>query len=111
MKIRRLNLRPFNCIAVERRQQISEFFNKFYAPLSCWLAPHRQLQSGPTLGATPHSGAAKQAPTQSVQFHFVQQSQFPLQQDTEVVSPNGQLTNRLGRPEFFATQSFDPKLA
>src|SRR5215470_7953580 len=111
MKAAYSNLGKFNCIAVERGQQTLELFNDFQPPLTMFFSADRQSQGGFAAGTTPNSRTAKQAPTQSLQLHFFQQSQLPLQQHAQIIGPNRKLAGSLRRPKLFAAQTFNSELA
>src|SRR5262249_34391856 len=106
-----LSCPEFNCIAVERWQPTFQLFDQFHPPLALLLILNSQLERGLALRSAPNGGPAEEAPAQGLQLHFLQQPQFALQQYAEVVSPNRQLTHRLGGRKLLAAKSFETELA
>ena len=87
-----------------------EFFEDLHPPTPGFLAADGEFEGGFATGAAPHGGAREEPPAQGAQFAAFELAESPLEQCAEVVGGDGQVVQRLGRPEATAAQTPDAKL-
>ena len=94
-----LNFCPFNCIAVQREQQIAQFFRHFDPPLAFFLAVNCQLERRLALRPAPYSPARQNKRQRRVCNCTAPGTPTHRQQDAKGCKPRWQTDTPLAWPK------------